>query len=992
MNSFKISYLKDGSFIEFDGTSVFPFSYANLLDERLDEAYLTIYNDSVEYYKPTTVVEVELHNSTDNVDKTRTKYYIVAQDTPLEMPVGSGKYKHTLYIIELTKLLEGILCQSLTFTNCLGKDYSKGITTKNIIPTSDLGITTEYLKLMPTIHSPYNENNIIVPSVREIMNPFFSHPNINGVLVATGDDYKSRITVKNGDGEEISLVCETEEDLDKTITIQHPVDFISITYTAVMQAFEGSSQFTQFGCTYTPIRFRPNQLPLKRLTVTDCVNRVLLLAETLKDGESPRFTFNEEQAQYYDKVLAPEFTMTQCTLREQLKVIGGYIHAEPRLTYVKEANCYEIVFDRYRNNTPARIQSLNLPYVYKGYSYDINNYSTEIRSNAQNLVNSMEYARGVVVDPGNNIYRSIRSEILYMRVNADNGIVETQFPIYSIQKIECGLRIMTGLYGGMTDITPYIFESVEYNTNLSGYSGYYPYSKEYAIYYTRGSKNIGGLFYQAPNVINTAALSKYSIVNILSEKRDLSTQEKEDLDKAITTSPQNLVFRVTYKPIYSSFVSHGKSLYVTDETPYAQFYNQSENLIESDYYGEQLKGVAARLGNVEQERTYFTEDIDNIPAPGEMLDGFAISAVNANFLPLNIKFTVGLTKNFNRISQYIGINSMKRVYEISENQAYKRDILIKEVIVIGEKRALQTNVVFSDLQGIRDVFSQQLVEKNTVNTVEVVGMNSENIPLSKTMLLPVVASSFGNSIVFSFAFDDNYSAGNKLTFVKSTVADVSGYWQDGAKYTDYYGKISNVQFALFRRMNSFSGNDAFELPEYSEGGKLSDGSEFKSPVYQILKDSREALSFNIELEFKTDRDDLIIGSALASRNSWVYSSPHSAPVLYLIKDIAGQIGKFDKDIINLQAYLTYSTDITSEGSDNLCRPSFDGKISVPDNYGWVIAYPVTEETTNVEDSTGNTTTQTIYRGGEILLASNTPIAAGEYLATELFNNCYFNHI
>lgn len=35
-------------------------------------------------------------------------------------------YTHNLYLIEKTKLLEGILCQSLSFTNVLGKQWGKG--------------------------------------------------------------------------------------------------------------------------------------------------------------------------------------------------------------------------------------------------------------------------------------------------------------------------------------------------------------------------------------------------------------------------------------------------------------------------------------------------------------------------------------------------------------------------------------------------------------------------------------------------------------------------------------------------------------------------------------------------------------------------------------------------------------------------------------------------------------------------------------------------
>ncbi|MBQ7788049.1 MAG: hypothetical protein IJ398_00175 [Clostridia bacterium] len=67
---------------------------------------------------------------------------------------------------------------------------------------------------------------------------------------------------------------------------------------------------------------------------------------------------NPVQARKWENELAPEFTMTQCTLREQLKIIGGYIHAEPRLGGYDENGVYQenwIFFDEYGQGTEANI-------------------------------------------------------------------------------------------------------------------------------------------------------------------------------------------------------------------------------------------------------------------------------------------------------------------------------------------------------------------------------------------------------------------------------------------------------------------------------------------------------------------------------------------------------------------------------------------------------------------------------------------------------------
>ena len=47
VNNFYVQYKKDGAFTDIKGNAVFPFSFGELLDERLDEAALTIVNDTV---------------------------------------------------------------------------------------------------------------------------------------------------------------------------------------------------------------------------------------------------------------------------------------------------------------------------------------------------------------------------------------------------------------------------------------------------------------------------------------------------------------------------------------------------------------------------------------------------------------------------------------------------------------------------------------------------------------------------------------------------------------------------------------------------------------------------------------------------------------------------------------------------------------------------------------------------------------------------------
>lgn len=100
--------------------TVFPYSYGNLLDESLDEANLSIVLST----KQKLTIQTKLTAVITNDTKTYTRTYVVASDTVEEKPLGSGKYTHSLYLLEETKLLESITCGELTFTNTKSQAFA----------------------------------------------------------------------------------------------------------------------------------------------------------------------------------------------------------------------------------------------------------------------------------------------------------------------------------------------------------------------------------------------------------------------------------------------------------------------------------------------------------------------------------------------------------------------------------------------------------------------------------------------------------------------------------------------------------------------------------------------------------------------------------------------------------------------------------------------------------------------------------------------------
>ena len=145
MNNFKV-YIDNENLTN---KATFPLKWADLLDERLDEVRFTIKNlEREEPFAPLTLLVIELtvapqckvtgeretnnphitqvyDSKTHTLTQTMTKRYVIATDTVNQYPIGTKLHTHEIYAIEETKLLEGFIGDSITFTNPLGNVYVK---------------------------------------------------------------------------------------------------------------------------------------------------------------------------------------------------------------------------------------------------------------------------------------------------------------------------------------------------------------------------------------------------------------------------------------------------------------------------------------------------------------------------------------------------------------------------------------------------------------------------------------------------------------------------------------------------------------------------------------------------------------------------------------------------------------------------------------------------------------------------------------------------
>lgn len=932
--------------------TVFPIKMGKLLDEQLDEASIQMILCKEESFDMLSPVKIELSalDAYGQVFASRVDHYVIANDRSFLMIKDKNLYRHDLYLIEETKLLEGLIGDSIVFTNTLGNIY-----TLNAPMSPPISSESRFEEKTPSYYK----------TTLEVGQEF--------TFVAASTIYQDQLNFD--EGKLIVFYNGTRE-----------FESYSASYTTLLKVgtyvarYESTFELTGGEATKVTEYFFSvveNHYPLKKWTITDVVQRTLDLIEPHIDGIPNRFTFNEAQAEEYSNVIAPEFAFTKENLRERLQQIGGFIHAEPRL---RDGVIY---FDKYGQTDYANIVGFKV--TSKAVSQDINQYATDLDSSVDNLISSLSWAKGVIMEPFAGGYRSVRTESYNVRITEDNMLIQTVLPIYQVEKLVCGY-IKDGELK-TCDITPYVFESTDYHGSLSSYSETYPTSKSYGIYYTQGAKNIMGLTYKVPNAVSDI-FSNYAIVNIL------AAASGEPRTFFTGYGYPKLMFQITYLPIFSTRVTQTKQYTVGMKTPFAMPYNQSANLIETAYYGENMKGLIARLGNVEKTVTYTIYNPNDIPTPGQLYDDdYYISAVYTEFMPGYIKLQLTLSKDFNRLSKYISIPSYKRYYEISERQAFKRETLYTDYLVIGDpvqpNGEEMTGAMF--LSYLKASMTQEAfgIANTKITYAKVWGKNKQKEKLSdKAVLLPVISTAMGTTMNFSFIAEDNYSAGARSVYGEYEGADhqtLSGYWQQYVPYGDYYGRMYYLNFHLLQNGTNWSDVTKYEEEAMENPLDVLTVSETDTPLIgtpgskPILyrKDSREILGITYQATFVTNKKDIVIGSALAAVNPLIVGSESKLPAkLYLSPT---RINKFDDfvDVSGMTAQTWDPSDITINQTI-LSLGSFTSSMVAK---AWAIIYSPNEEDTEitVEDEDGTVMTQTIPVGDRLLIACNTYIPAGKVI-------------
>lgn len=550
-----------------------------------------------------------------------------------------------------------------------------------------------------------------------------------------------------------------------------------------------------------------SSVSIRASTIQDVIQRILSLTPTRTvNGENKYFFRNN--AEEYATEESPEFTFTGKHLFEVMLDIASYKKMFPAL-YKNE-----IYFRPFWNG--KILTSADLPPPTKAVlSSAIDQYCTALDSYVENMVCINDTNVGTVVEPYRNGYISARSNN-GSEISETTAVIPTQSAIYQPIALEMGETDET-IVG---DIQTYVYEQEDYDA-LSDTSAAYPYSKGYAIKFNRFSNNYTELAHRIETSSEIAkALTYPALANIVQAKtgEKVGVELKEYIKALIgltnSHSFADLLFQPSYIPVVNARVRQYKPMFSTEDYEATLFYNQQSEVVDSEAFGEHIKGLVQKLGNHTEIRVYRFERVDDIPTVGTLIDEKSVYNVAMTIYENHVDATICLV-DYAELSTYIGVKNEIKTSDISSTKWCNRFINWEEFLVFTHE-SYTGNTLSITKDALTDIVSFTTEEPLTCAMFTSYAESGDSIV---TAFAPIKHLALGNSIYFQWEMLDNFAVGYKSDQApENSTNAITGTKYDRAqravRYCDIFGRMEKLDFQLLKTGPDFE-NSSFKIPETS---------------------------------------------------------------------------------------------------------------------------------------------------------------------------------
>ena len=857
-----------------------PFVLQDTGTEQLDSAIIELRGMPIDTkFRP--FLEVSLCGGAYN--------YVVADDTVTEV-YGRGLYNHEMTLIDATKMTERILMEAKNFTQPLNRKMGEP---QNIEIYCYEDSPIDYFDEMHTaLDNQYYKSPVFVP-VDDIHKNNLEIIAIDKIGAYFG--YDSLQALQNFTWTIAVYFNKTQPAISPTVDssvfeeVKTPTQINNVTANFVFDANKGSGIYTiryhgTLGSASTDFIVPLSVYDKNDAEVDDGVYSIVDVLEILLETAIPLFgddkaeyqlDLTPEQQERWSLIESPEFHFANGrSLYENLKEVGDYIHALPKAKI--EDGAKKIYFQELGKRTRAEFNGI--PYGSK-QQFSAADYANAVEANFENLINATDENDGSVTEPYRGGYITLRSD--NYRIKEEDSYIPTAFPIGSkIKSVKVsglvGIKELLGsteydttLFDKEYDITPAVFEQNEYAL-LSSFSGTFPFSQTFALYYKTGERNINGLWYRVEDnpleILNN--FQRYAITNVLNyfAEKDFQSYDYKQLK-----------FQITYIPFINGRARQERTEFLGGDRMVLT-HNQSANQLSASAFGESLRGKVAMLANPSGSKQYLFGSLEDVPKAGEMFDKKDfISLVTTRVFPDFCVSQIDLSENYNNTGAYAQMKTGIRQYEIPEGET--RCTLVEEFCEISDNADMPQP----------DTLCQAKMKKATVGVFDVsrkmddisisriITSDEDNNTIAKNIALPVYSAAVGNSVYFGFKFDDNYKAGARSI-------DIGIKNARGTQYVEYSSPIQarakQLDFYLYGTVKEeyVPQNTPYTLPStdatmWNESDTTPYISTQNTGKLKWNKDSADSASIAYQLHFCSN-DGYIITSELAKMMPYIRSSSY----------------------------------------------------------------------------------------------------------------------
>lgn len=679
-------------------------------------------------------------------------------------------------------------------------------------------------------------------------------------------------------------------------------------------------------------------------------------------------------------IIPPQFFLQNLTLRQCCDAILKPLNSLSRYALIFDGSGYltsrQLQYENFNTLVNLVTQSNTIIDTYNE-EMDIESYSTNTSSNVDNIVVENENVSPIIY-PSSTSYDLVRAdENTYLISDSDFGIL-TDYPIYFINQLITNVELTFDfddtqsqhqlyVYGDDDiDLTYRVVEQEVYN-NLSTYftsgNNYSNLTKDTTLEYKRGdtfincSTNYKKIIFTyssytkaillsvAQQTINdrtkyglsgsTGPSTSYQVIvrtpswlgNNIMGRIEVSIQSGHEGETTLLSvsdpSIDELLYRIKYTPQYSSrlyFERENSSQHTHKST---NSMNQQQRIVSLQNYGNTIWSNAQRVGTLTYKitaRHFAIADLLNIGDFIKNNDGSLAVITETEYIYYNDiiigKYT--FSRDYNRISEYMGIDNEIRQFEIPSNsKSYERKINIQNYVELDT--IYKPYDSYLTLYG-RNLFMNIFTTNNSSETVNACLYNTEDSDVQNNwgaydrLLLPIILNGAGNSIIMQFGFNNNITSqprttttsGNKLLKVPIPYAKPSG---------DYKGFLRNCSFDLYGDTITFPTG---MLP-LAKSSLVTNNAYVSIPNLLVLKDPSEILQFTYQLNILSKNQNVIIGRKLAENNRFINKNT-TKPVIYTK---GGSVSRFDNYKLvggtlqnNMSYSVSLSTPITMSFYDN----------------------------------------------------------------------------